>query len=176
MVHVFFYLNGLDGKVGDLMCMPRSQNAVMERPAFNQLWQDYELPGSLTFGSKNPLPPGSAVIVHSALLHGRRAQPGGDPDKPRYFIDISYCQPGPSRWPNYGRGWETQREINQICMDMGHDRSGKYAHLFDPALPLFYDREADDAPPEVKQFMERQRERQRQNRARQEAAKAAKEA
>ena len=89
MVHVFFYLNGLDGKVGDLMCMPRSQNAVMERPAFNQLWQDYELPGSLTFGSKNPLPPGSAVIVHSALLHGRRAQPGGDPNKPRYFIDIS---------------------------------------------------------------------------------------
>ena len=104
------------------MCMPRSQNAVMERPAFSQLWQDYELPGSLTFGSKNPLPPGSAVIVHSALLHGRRAQPGGDPNKPRYFIDISYCQPGPSRWPNYGRGWETQREINQICMDMGHDR------------------------------------------------------
>ena len=51
--------------------------------------QDYELPGSLTFGSKNPLPPGSAVIVHSALLHGRRAQPGGDPNKPRYFIDIS---------------------------------------------------------------------------------------
>ena len=63
MVHVFFYLNGLDGKVGDLMCMPRSQNAVMERPAFNQLWQDYELPGSLTFGSKNPLPPGSAGHV-----------------------------------------------------------------------------------------------------------------
>ena len=102
------------------MCMPRSQNAVMERPAFSQLWQDYELPGSLTFGSKNPLPPGSAVIVHSALLHGRRAQPGGDPNQPRYFIDISCahssspsgsasspnsrcadCQPGPSRWPNY---------------------------------------------------------------------------
>ena len=75
-----------------------------------------------------------------------------------------------------GRGYETQREINEICMDMGHDRNGKYAHLFDPALPLFYDREADDAPPEVKQFMERQRERQRQNRARQEAAKAAKKA
>ena len=75
-----------------------------------------------------------------------------------------------------GRGYETQREINEICMDMGHDRNGKYAHLFDPALPLFYDREADDAPPEVKQFMERQRDRQRQNRARQEAAKAAKKA
>ena len=163
MVHVFFYLNGLDGKVGDLMCLPKSQNAVMERGAFSNLWQDHELPGSLTFGSQIPLPPGSAVIVHSALLHGRRAQPGGDPDKPRYFVDISYCQPGPKRWPNYGRGYETQREINTICMDMGHDRNGKYAHLFDPELPLFFDRDADDAPPEVKEFTARQQERQLRN-------------
>ena len=51
MVHVFFYLNGLDGTVGDLMCLPKSQNAVMERGAFSNLWQDHELPGSLTFGS-----------------------------------------------------------------------------------------------------------------------------
>ncbi len=88
MVHVFYYLNGLDGTVGDLMALPRSQYSVMERGAFSALWQDYELPGSLTFGAKIPLPPGSAVIVHSALMHGRRAMPGGDPSKPRYFIDV----------------------------------------------------------------------------------------
>ena len=76
MVHVFYYLNGLDGTVGDLMALPRSQNSVMERGAFSALWQDFELPGSLTFGSQIPLPPGSAVIVHSALMHGRRAMPG----------------------------------------------------------------------------------------------------
>ena len=91
MVHVFYYLNGLDGTVGDLMALPRSQNSVMERGAFSALWQDFELPGSLTFGSQIPLPPGSAVIVHSALMHGRRAMPGGDPDKPRYFIDVVSC-------------------------------------------------------------------------------------
>lgn len=61
----------------------------------------------------------------------------------------SYCQPGPRRWPNYGRGYETQREINKICIEHGCDRGGRYAHLFDPELPLFYDRDADDAPPEV---------------------------
>lgn len=60
----------------------------MERGAFSTLWQDFELPGSLTFGAKIPLPPGSAVIAHSALMHGRRKMPGGDPHNPRYFIDV----------------------------------------------------------------------------------------
>jgi hypothetical protein len=100
---------------------------------------------------------GSAVIVHSALLHGRRAKPGGDPAKPRYFMDVSYCQPGPQRWPNYGRGYETQREINIICMEMGHDRGGRYAHLFDPELPIFYDRDSEDAPPEAQKYVAQQK-------------------
>ena len=52
------------------------------------IFKDAVLPGSKTF---NNLPPGSAVICHSALVHGRRAQPGGE-DKPRYFLDISYCR------------------------------------------------------------------------------------
>ena len=34
---------------------------------------------------------GSAIIVHSALMHGR-AQKSGGGGKPRYFIDSSYCQ------------------------------------------------------------------------------------
>ena len=103
MVHVFYYLNGLDGTVGDLIALPRSQKAVMERGAFSALWQDSELPGSLSFGAQIPLPdpPGSAVIVHSALMHGRRAMPGGDPDKPRYFIDVV--------------SFQTLRYINFIC-------------------------------------------------------------
>ena len=36
------------------------------------LWKDGELPGERVFGSREPLPPGSAVIVHSGLMHGRR--------------------------------------------------------------------------------------------------------
>ena len=55
MVHVFYYLNGLDGTVGDLIALPRSQKAVMERGAFSALWQDSELPGSLSFGAQIPL-------------------------------------------------------------------------------------------------------------------------
>ena len=44
------------------------------------------------------------VLIHSAVLHGRRAKPGGDAAAPRYFVDVSYCQPGPRRWPSYACG------------------------------------------------------------------------
>ena len=42
------------------------------------------------------------MIVHSALVHGRRARPGGA-GRPRYFSDTSYCQHSKSRrlWPSY---------------------------------------------------------------------------
>jgi hypothetical protein len=63
-------MNGLDGTVGDLMTLPRSQYSVMERGGFQGLWKDSRLPGSVFFGAGNPLAPGSAIIVHSALMHG----------------------------------------------------------------------------------------------------------
>ena len=90
MVHCFYYPNGLDGTIGDLMLLPRSHRTVMDRGAFNQLceWGAFlpgvsfsaqlsrsivcaggqeKLPGSLLFGSENPLPRGSVVIAHSAV-------------------------------------------------------------------------------------------------------------
>ena len=89
MVHCFYYPNGLDGTIGDLMVLPRSHRTVMDRSAFNQLcelgaclsWRlilcaaqsiacaggQEKLPGSLLFGSENPLPRGSVVIAHSAV-------------------------------------------------------------------------------------------------------------
>ncbi len=52
----------------------------------------------------NDVPPGTVVFAHSALLHARRAQPGGG-DRKRYFIDIAFMQEG-VLWPSYGReGW-----------------------------------------------------------------------
>jgi hypothetical protein len=41
--------------------------------------------------------------VHSALVHGRRAMPGGEDGPARFFSDISYCQHSVSRslWPSY---------------------------------------------------------------------------
>lgn len=101
MCHCFYYPNGLDSTVGDLILQPRSHRVIMPRGR-NQLGFDAEeLPGSVTV---DRLPPGSCVIVHSALLHGRRAKPGGE-NHPRYFTDVSYCQhrwDGVAHWPAYG--------------------------------------------------------------------------
>lgn len=68
-----------------------------------ELFQQAELPSSISFGSQIPLPAGSVVIVHSALTHGRRAMPGGEQGPSRYFTDLSYCQHSKSRtlWPSY---------------------------------------------------------------------------
>ena len=90
MVHCFYYPNGLDGQIGDLAVLPRSHKVVMDRgrDVFGHIFAAADLPGSITFDS---LPEGSAVIVHSGLMHCRRAKPGGE-GHPRYFSDLSYCQ------------------------------------------------------------------------------------
>ncbi|MDA0711350.1 MAG: phytanoyl-CoA dioxygenase family protein [bacterium] len=119
MVHVFFYLNGLNGEVGDLLVLPGSHKTVTANNAFG-LFETEDLPGSLTF---NDLAPGSAVIVHSALQHARRARPGGE-NRPRYFIDSSYCQSG-VLWPAY----RNHAQINQTALEMGWDRNGRYAFV-----------------------------------------------
>ena len=121
MVHVFFYLDGLNGEVGDLLLVPSSQHSVVARDAL-ALFGTEDLPGSLTI---DQLPAGSAIIVHSALFHARRAKPGGE-RAPRYFIDISYCQNGIA-WPGYPR----VAEINAKALEMGADRGGRYAYLYD---------------------------------------------
>eukprot|EP01052_Picozoa_sp_SAG31_P037888 SAG31_NODE_4966_length_2829_cov_4.529304_3_plen_142_part_00 len=97
------YPHGLDGTIGDLIVLPRSHRVVMENSALSELFGERELPGSMTFGSVTPLPPGSVVIVHSALLHGRRQRDGGDLAKPRFFTDVSYCQHSKEKrlWPSY---------------------------------------------------------------------------
>lgn len=46
MVHVFFYMNGLHGEVGDLMVLPKSQTAVIARGAMQDLFKEEELPVS----------------------------------------------------------------------------------------------------------------------------------
>ncbi len=95
MVHIFFYPNGLDGTIGDLLVLPGSHRAVMERGCLNACATGV-LPGEQVF---DRLRPGSAVIVHSALQQARRRRAGGE-GHPRYFIDASYCQAG-ARWPGY---------------------------------------------------------------------------
>ena len=103
MCHAFVYPHGLKGEIGDLIVLPGSHKTVLGRDTIGSLFQQAELPGALSFGSGIPLPNGSVVIVNSALVHGRRAMPGGERSGPRYFSDISYCQHSRSRqlWPSY---------------------------------------------------------------------------
>ena len=120
MVHVFYYLNGLNGEIGDLLILPRSQNLVAQRDL--RMLGTADLEGSLCF---DHLEPGSAVVVHSAVWHARRPRPGGR-DRPRYFIDVSYCRNG-VLWPAY----HDLARINARALEAGLDRNGRYAFLYD---------------------------------------------
>ncbi len=114
--------NGLNGEVGDLIVQPRSHKVVMDRgrDVFGQLFGDAELPNSLTI---DDLPIGSVVIVHSALMHGRRAKGGGEGgrDYSRFFTDVSYCQhPSDDRkWPCY-----------QVANRRTKDAEGGHSHVY----------------------------------------------
>ena len=74
MVHVFYYLSGLNGEIGDLVVLPRSQHMIAQRDL--RMLDSIDLPGSMCI---DDLEPGSAVIVHSAVWHTRRPKPGGAP-------------------------------------------------------------------------------------------------
>lgn len=95
MVHAFFYLNGLNGEVGDLVVVPGSHRSVMRGDAFAFMGTE-PLPGEVVFHN---VPPGTMIVAHSGVLHARRAKPGGE-GSPRYFIDTSYCEVG-VQWPGY---------------------------------------------------------------------------
>jgi hypothetical protein len=60
-------MNGLDGTVGDLMTLPKSQYSVMERGGFQGLWKEARLPGSVFFGEGNPLAPVRRVALLPAM-------------------------------------------------------------------------------------------------------------
>jgi ectoine hydroxylase-related dioxygenase (phytanoyl-CoA dioxygenase family) len=121
MVHVFFYLDGLNGEVGDLLVLPGSHTTIMSRDA-PRMFRFDDLPGSVTI---DRLAPGSAIVLHSAIVHARRPNPGGEHYR-RYFIDTSYCQAG-IRWP----GYPGHEAINSIAREQGFDRDGKYRYLYD---------------------------------------------
>ncbi|MFD4397431.1 phytanoyl-CoA dioxygenase family protein [Kitasatospora sp. NPDC058478] len=92
MVHALHYLGGLDEKVGSLAVLPGSHRRTVGKTAYAH-HGTAELPGEVVI---DRLPPGSTVLLNSALFHTRRPAPDG-PGRPRYFIDASYCQVG-ARW------------------------------------------------------------------------------
>jgi hypothetical protein len=92
MVHALHYLGGLDRTVGSLAVLPGSHREHADKTARAHLGTA-ELPGEVVIDS---LPPGSTVLMNSALFHARRPA-GPAPSRPRYFVDASYCQAG-ARW------------------------------------------------------------------------------
>jgi ectoine hydroxylase-related dioxygenase (phytanoyl-CoA dioxygenase family) len=124
MIHVFVYLNGLHGTIGDLLLLPGSQNEVVDR----YYYSDRSLDSFDNTVVLNHLPPGSVVAIHSALIHARRAQPGGE-ELPRYFIDMSFCQEG-TRWPPYLENGDW-RHILRTLNARHESRFGKGAFMFD---------------------------------------------
>lgn len=134
MVHVFMYQDGLNGEVGDLLVLPGTHKKMMNRDAFRP-FEYADLPGSRTI---DDLAPASIIIVHSAVQHARRPKPGGGEFK-RYFIDTSYCQNG-VRWP----GSRRLQEFNDLAMELGWDRDGKYAFLYEDGHFFYKNEHAAD--------------------------------
>ncbi len=136
MIHLFHYLNGLEGSVGDLVLLPGTHRLVMDKKALTH-FGDSSLPNEVVI---DRLPPGSVVVLHSALIHARRAKSGDREEKLRYFIDCSYCQCG-VRWPQVKTYW---RSMMARARDLGLDR-GRWPELFSEdhfyapfdALPVF---------------------------------------
>lgn len=124
MIHALFYLSGLNGEIGDLLLLPRSHKMVVDNKAFG-IFGTEDLPGCVVV---DRLPAGSVVLVHSSLIHARRPKPGGEGYR-RYFVDVSYCQRG-ILWPGqeFGGGYKA---INKMALDLGLDRNGQYAHVYD---------------------------------------------
>ena len=135
MLHTFWYLNGLDGTIGDLLVIPGSQRMILERGTLS-CWGHQDLPGTVVV---DDVPPGTMVVVHSAVLHARRPKPGGDPTKPRYFIDSSYCQAG-IRWPHR----DAWLKAHARALADGRAAAAGVEHLFAP--DHFYSAEQTDWP------------------------------
>ena len=128
MIHVFHYLAGLNGTIGNLVVLPGSQVIVASKNTF-QRFSAMPLPGEIVIDN---LPLGSTVIIQSSLFHARRAKPGGE-GTPRYLIDCCYCQAG-VRWPAVKPYW---RKMLACARDLGlargrwHDMFSE-RHFYDP--------------------------------------------
>lgn len=120
MVHALHYLDGLDSRTAALVVLPGSHHEVAEKDARAVAGED-PLPGEVVI---DELPPGSTVVLHSALFHARRARPGGN-GRDRYFLDVSYCEVGPA-WPPVKPYWRHMvRRGRELNLD-----GGRWPELF----------------------------------------------
>lgn len=101
MIHTLHYLGGLVPGTGALVVLPGSHLRRVEKDAWSHRGTA-ELPGEVLIDA---LPPRSTVVLHSALMHARRApaRPRAD-SGPRYMVDASYCRTG-TLWPPVKPYW-----------------------------------------------------------------------
>ncbi|MFJ8439191.1 phytanoyl-CoA dioxygenase family protein [Kitasatospora griseola] len=101
MIHALHYIGGLKPESGSLVVLPGSHHEVAEKDARSRLGTA-PLPGEVVI---DDLPPGSTVVLHSALFHARRAPAAPAPTAgSRYLIDGSYCRTG-AKWPPVKPYW-----------------------------------------------------------------------
>lgn len=117
MIHALHYIGGLQPAMGSLAVMPGSHQQVAEKDAWSH-FGTAEQPGEVLI---DEVPPGTTVLLHSALFHTRRAAPGPSGDgNPRYMIDASYCRTG-TLWPPVKPYWRSvlsvgrERGLGQGC-------------------------------------------------------------
>jgi hypothetical protein len=114
MVHALHYVDGLDEDTASLIILPGSHCEVAVKTARAHLGTGV-LPGERVV---DRLPRGSTVLMHSALFHARRPYPTGG-QRPRYFVDASYCQVG-TLWPPVKPYWRhTLRRGRELGLDRG---------------------------------------------------------
>jgi len=121
MIHCLHYLNGLHPDSSALVVLPGSHHEVHEKDAWEHLGTA-SLPGEVVI---DRLPPGSTVVVHSAVFHARRSAPVSATSRPRYFVDASYCRTG-VQWPPVKPYW---RYMLARARTLGLDR-GRWPELF----------------------------------------------
>jgi hypothetical protein len=142
MVHVFHYLSGLDGTVGNLVLLPRSHRVIAAKEALNEAGTA-PLHGEVVI---DDLPPGSTVVVHSALFHARRPRPCEDGHS-RYFVDAAYCQGGVA-WPVVKPYWiHMLARARALGLDRGlWPELFAERHFYEPAAGLVASPSASAAP------------------------------
>ncbi|MET9232386.1 phytanoyl-CoA dioxygenase family protein [Lentzea sp. NPDC003310] len=120
MIHTLHYLDGLGDDTASLVVLPGSHLEDAGKTARAHLGTDV-LPGELVL---DRLPPGSTVVLHSALFHARRTidRPS---DRPRYFMDSSYCQTG-TQWPPVKPYWRHILDRAR-ALGLGADRPELFA-------------------------------------------------
>ncbi|WP_051812810.1 phytanoyl-CoA dioxygenase family protein [Streptomyces sp. NRRL S-340] len=114
MVHALHYIRGLQPGQGPLAVLPGSHRQVAEKGALSHRGTDV-LAGETVIDT---LPPGSTVVLHSALFHTRRpARTPHSGARPRYMIDGSYCRTG-TLWPPVKPYW---RQVLAVARSRGLD-------------------------------------------------------